>query len=171
MSEQCLSSVALPLSGGEPLAALGGEGRFVRDGGLGFADGADGKVLSDLQNALLADIEARLTQEVRGLIASLAEFGRRAQLIGEEIPDHAKFCKSIPAALSVLTLQFAYSLSQGVDVPVFLDDGAEYLRKLHLSLDDLVREIDLDGRRFLAIALIEKSSAEILGGHQGGGDR
>lgn len=122
------------------------------------------------QDALLASIEARLTKEVRGLIASLAEFGNRAQLIGEAIPDNAKFCKAVTALLSVLSLQFAHSLSQGVDLPIFLDDGAEYLRKLHLSLDDLVREIDLDGRRFLAVALIEKSSAEILRGNQGGGD-
>lgn len=160
----------LPISSNPRAGTAGDAGRRGFGVQPDLAQTAVGEPPLQAQDALLASIEARLTQEVRGLIASLAEFGSRAQLIGEAIPDNAKFCKAVTALLSVLSLQLAHSLSQGVDLPIFLDDGAEYLRKLHLSLDDLVREIDLDGRRFLAVALIEKSSAEILRGNQGGSD-
>lgn len=140
------------------------------DGAARFAQRAEGGVLSDVENALLAGIEARLTQEVRGVVSALDQFGRRAQLIGEEVPAGAKFCKAVTSLLALLSFQVAYSFSKGLDAPIFLDDGAEYLRKLHLSLDDLVREVDLDGRRFMAVALIEKSSAQVLGGHEAGRD-
>jgi hypothetical protein len=105
---------------------------------------------------LLADIETRLTREVRGLVAALHKFGSRAQLMGKEIPESAKFCKSVTLLLTLLSFQLAYSFGKDLDTPIFFDDGAEYLRKLNLSLSDFVRELTLDGRRFLAVALVDQ---------------
>ncbi|MGQ0711000.1 MAG: hypothetical protein ACT4NV_14785, partial [Rhodoferax sp.] len=47
-------------------------------------------------------------------------------------------------------------------VPLLLDDGAQYLHKLGLRVNELFRELDMDGRRFLAIALPEQGHAQIL---------
>jgi len=126
---------------------------------------------SDSQDALvLSDIEARLTQQVRGLIAALTEFGGSAQLICKEIPDGAHFTKLVSSALVLISFQLAHALGKGLDKPIFFDDGAEYLRELNLCLSDFAREIDLDGRRFLAIALINQQSSE-LGCASDGGDK
>lgn len=139
------------------------------NGGRGFnlssvlADRAEHEEASSSQDALLSGIEARLAEEVRGLVASLDQFGRRTQLIGEELPDDAHFCKAVTGLLGLLGFQFAYALGKGLDRPIFVDDGAEYLRELSLSLNDLIREVDLDGRRFLAVALVEQGTAEVLG--------
>lgn len=133
----------------------------------GAAEAAVGKVPPELQDALLSRVEARLAEEVRRLVGSLDQFSRRAQLIGELLPNDADFRKAVTGFLSLLCLQFAHSLRKGLDKPIFLDDGAEYLRELNLSLNDLVREISLDGRRFLAVALVEQGSSEILGDAEG----
>ena len=159
-----------------PVAATPGtafpDGRSLRDErslDVGVAKAAFGEMPTEAKDALLASIEARLAQEVRGLIGSLDQFSRRTQLIGELLPDDANFCKAVTGFLGLLSLQFAYSLGKGLDKPVFLDDGAQYLRELNLSLDDLVREVSLEGRRFLAVALVEQSSADVLGSAEGGG--
>ena len=134
----------------------------------GVADAVDASGTQDA--LLLADIEARLTNEVRGLIAALREFGSRAQLVCKEIPDNAHFTKLVSSSFALMSLQLAYALHKGLDKPIFFDDGVEYLRELKLCLSDFVREIDLDGRRFLAIALIDQQSSE-LGCAGDGGDK
>lgn len=120
----------------------------------GVADAVDASGTQDA--LLLADIEARLTNEVRGLVDALREFGSRAQLVCKEIPDNAHFTKLVSSSFILMSLQLAYALHKGLDKPIFFDDGVEYLRELKLCLSDFVREIDLDGRRFLAIALIDQ---------------
>lgn len=132
--------------------------------GVGVStDIALGIELADDKNALLlSDIEARLTKEVRGLISSLAQFGSRAQLICEEIPVNAQFCKLVTSSLQLLALQIAISLGKGLDKPIFFDDGCQYLADLGLCLDDFIREVNLDGRRFLAIALIDEKRADFF---------
>lgn len=148
-----------------------GGGAAALNGDLGFAKRADEQRVVLAQDALLAGIEARLAEEVRGLVAALDQFGRRTQLIGKELPEGAHFCKAVTGLLGLLGFQFAYALGKGLDRPIFVDDGAEYLRELSLSLNDLIREVDLDGRRFLAVALIEQSASEILGVGQGADKR
>lgn len=123
-----------------------------------FADGADGMAIADIQNMQLARCEARLTEEVVRLVAALREFSSRTQLVREEIPAKAEFCKTVTGFLALLSLQLANALGKGLDEPLFFDDGALYLRKLHLSLNDFVREVDLDGRRFLAVAFVDESA-------------
>lgn len=130
------------------------------DSGSGVADGAAAVASSDAKNALLASIEARLAQEVLRLIGPVQEFGRRAQLIGKEIPDSAQFCKLITGFIGLSAFQLAYAIRQMADTPIFVDDGREYLAKLGLQLHDVIREVDLDGRRFLAIALIDQKAAQ-----------
>lgn len=150
-----------------PAAAVlrdGTRGRPQLDGEAVPAQGASGNVLTDEQSALLAGIEARLTKEVMGLVGSLAEFGRRAQAIGKEVPDDAQFCQLVPSFLALCSFQLAYALGKSADRRIFAEDGAEYLRELGLGVKDLFREIDLDGRRFLAVALVEQGAGQRLGG-------
>ena len=139
-------------------AAHGACGGFAASGSVqaDLAQAAVGDVALQAQDALLSAIEARLTKEVRGLVAALDQFGRRAQLIGKDIPEGAKFCQLVTSSLALLGFQFAYSFNKGLDTPIFFDDGAKYLADLGLSLDEFVREVSLDGRRFLAVALIDQ---------------
>lgn len=149
----------------------GGNGFGELDLNLGVAAATGAVDALDSQDALLlADIEARLTDEVRRLVAALDQFGCRSELIGKEIPDSAKFCKSVTLLLTSLSFQLAYSFGKDLDIPIFFDDGAEYLRKLNLSLSDFVRELTLDGRRFLAVALIDQQLSQ-LGGTADRGDK
>lgn len=142
--------------------------RSVLDVSDNVTNGAGSNVLPNLQNTLLlSDIEARLTDEVRGLILSLTQFGGMAQSIGKEIPDNAQFCKLVTSTLQLFALQVAVALGQGLNKPVFFDDGAHYLADLGLSLNDFIREIDLDGRKFMAIALIDKKNSDFLDGSNG----
>lgn len=112
---------------------------------------------------LLADVEARLTKEVRGLVLALSQFGHRAQAVSEEIPADAQFCKLVTSFLGLLGFQLAYSLGKDLDKPIFLDDGRQYLADLNLSLDEFVREVNLDGRRFLAVAFVDQHAAQADG--------
>ena len=144
-------------------SSLGDGNRFGElDLNLGVAAATGAVDALDSKDALLlADIEARLTDEVRRLVAALHQFGCRSELIGKEIPDSAKFCKSVTALFTLLSFQLAYSFGKDLDTPIFFDDGAEYLRKLNLSLSDFVRELTLDGRRFLAVALIDQQLGQL----------
>ena len=153
-------------SDGCPASATGpvrGDGTAQFDLGAGLAQAADRHVLSDAENALLASIETRLTQEVRRLIGALTEFGLGSKLICEEIPQRAQFCKSVSLSLTLLGFQLAIAFGKGLDKPIFRDDGSQYLADLQLSLDEFVREFVLDGRRFLAIALVDEKSRQVLG--------
>lgn len=137
-------------------------GRLAVSGGdSGLAEGAVSGNAGLAQDALLAGIEARLTEEVRRLVGSLDQFGRRTQLIGELLPDSSNFGKSVTSLLALLGFQLAYALGKGLDTPLLLDDGAEYLRKLCLTSDELFREVSLDGRRYMAVARIEDDLAEL----------
>lgn len=135
-------------------------GRPVGDDDGGFAQRADGGVGVESQDALLASIEARLTEEVCRLIAALRQFSSRAQLVGKEIPDRTHFGKSVTSLLALIALQYADSLGKSLDRPILFDDGAEYLRKFGLRLEDSIREVTLDGRRFLAVALVDELANE-----------
>lgn len=119
---------------------------------------------------VLANVDTRLTEEVRRLIAALAQFGGRAQSISKEIPDAAHFSKLVTSFLGLLGLQLAHALGKGLDKPLFFDDGAEYLHELNLCLSDFVREVDLDGRRFLAVAFVDEQARE-LGSSGDGADK
>lgn len=128
-----------------------------------LAGGAEGIERVDLQHDLLAGVEARLTQEVRGLVLALHQFGSRAQAIGEEVPSSAQFCKLVTGFLGLLGLQLAYSLGKDLDKPIFFDDGRQYLADLNLSLNEFIREVDLDGRRFMAVAFVDQHPPKVDG--------
>ena len=130
------------------------------DGGL--AQEAQSGAFGHAQDALLADIETRLTQEMLRLVGPLREFARRSQLIREEIPDSAQFCKLISAALPIVSLQVANAFLESAKKNTFAGDGVLYLNDIGLRLNDFVREVDLDGRKFLAVALIERKSSDIF---------
>ena len=125
---------------------------------LGFAHGASGVGPLHLKNSLPPGVEARLADEVGGLIAALTEFGSRTKLISEGFPDGSDPRQAIPLFLSLCSFQIAVALGEAMNCGVFVDDSREYLRKLDLSCGDLFRQLDLDGRRFLAVALVHESA-------------
>ncbi|MOA29707.1 hypothetical protein D3C78_1507400 [compost metagenome] len=110
---------------------------------------------------MLADIEARLTEEVRGLVFALAEFGRRAKLISEEVPAEAHFTKLVTQSFALLAFQVSIALGKDMDKPILFDDGVLYLKNLGLNLNEFIREVELDGRRFLAVAFVDQQAGEI----------
>lgn len=114
------------------------------------------------QNTLLAGIEARLTNEMRGLALSLAEFARRTKAIREEIPDGADFCKLVAGFLPLTAFQLSDAILRAPQGFTFEDDGAVYLKQLGLELQDFVREFDFEGRKFLAVAFLDKSGRDVL---------
>ena len=120
------------------------------------------------KDSLLASIETRLTEEVLDLCTALLKFGNGARAIGEELPLSAHFGKHITAFLGSLSLQLAYALLKDRDKPLLLDDGAQKLAELGLHLHQFVREVDLDGRRFLAVALLDEQAAQVREGARAG---
>jgi hypothetical protein len=137
------------------------DGRPAVEVAIDLAQRTNSGVLTDVENALLAGIETRLTEGMLRLSRSLAEFGSRAQAIGMELPETAQFCKLITSLLALMGFQFAHAVIKGAEKRVFLNDGSEYLKELGLECQDFIREVDLDGRRFLAIALIAEQTNKV----------
>jgi len=154
-----IGETALPVSSGEVGASATALDRLTRprlDADVDVAKRAVGSVWADMEDALFARIETRLADEVFRLVSALREFSGRTQLICQELPERAHFSKSVTGFLSLIGLQLADALAKGLDRAVLFDDGAQYLGELGLSLEDFFREIDLDGRRLLAVALIDE---------------
>ena len=108
------------------------------------------------ENDLLSSVETRLTEEVSDLARALRKFSVGTQSISEELPLSSEFGKLITRFFSSSSLQLADALLEGKDRPLLLDDGAMQLHELGLSLNDFIREITLEGRQFLAVALVNK---------------
>ncbi|EAP1480023.1 hypothetical protein JMI38_001798 [Salmonella enterica] len=119
--------------------------------------------VSDEDN-FLTGIEARLTQEVGDLADALLRFSSGTQRINKELPETSQFGKLITRFLSDGSFQLANALLKNGDKPLLLDDGALQLQELGLSLNDFIRELSLDGREFLAIALIKQHLTVSLNG-------
>lgn len=117
---------------------------------------------------LTPELEARMTSEVRGLIDALGQFARSTKLIHEEIPIDAHFGKSIAFLLACCSFQFANTLALSLVRGIFRNGGREYISQLELDIKDLFREIDLDGRRFLAVALADECKGQVLDGARAG---
>ena len=125
---------------------------------------AEGLASVDEQNRLLAGIETRLANEMRGLGLTLREFAFRTKAIREEIPADAQFCKLVTGFFPLLAFQLSNSLLSDTKRFTFEDDGALYLHELGLEVEDFARQVDLEGRKFLAVALIDKSGCDFLDG-------
>lgn len=139
------------------------EGGF--DSHASATTGANAFIVSNSQDALLlADIEARLTDEVHGLIHFLQQFGTRTQRIGEEIPISADFSQAVTLFLALCSLNFGNALALSLVRGIFRDGGREYLSQLELNVKDLFREVNLDGRRFLAVALTDERQSKVFDG-------
>ncbi|SAQ23010.1 Uncharacterised protein [Klebsiella oxytoca] len=120
------------------------------------------------QDSLLPGIEARLAEEVRCLASALERFSISTQRISEELPDSSQFGKLITGFFSISSFQLANALLKDRDKPLLLDDGTQHLSELGLSLNDFIREIDLEGRKFLAVALINKRFTNSTNGSETG---
>lgn len=122
------------------------------------------------QDDLLAAVEARLAEEVIRLADALTAFGRATQAIHEELPAASQFGKLITAFFSTFSFQIAYALLKDGNQPLLVDDGALCLHKMGLKCNEFFRELEMDGRRFLAVALVEQRQTEILEDHQAATD-
>jgi hypothetical protein len=151
----------LPLAPSERGTAVVSHGQSGNIGGA-FAQVADATEFPNVQNALFVGIEARLTQIMLWLVGPLREFARRTELIRKEIPDGAQFCKFISASLVKLAFHFANAFLSSAQENAFVGDGVVYLKELGLSLHDFVREINLDGRKFQAVTLIDRKASDFL---------
>lgn len=109
-----------------------------------------------IEDNCLSTVEARLAEEILVLTTALQKFGVFSKGVSEELPDSAEFGKLVTGLLSLLCFQFSDSLLKDMDSPILLSDGSEHLLKLGLSLNDAFREINLEGRKFLAVALIDQ---------------
>jgi len=103
-------------------------------------------------------IETRLAEEIRSVCDALQRFGYATRSIREELPDSAQSDKLMVGLLSLLGFHVSYSLLKDLNAPPLLGNSNEYFDKLGLSFNDAVREVSLDGRKFMAIALIDKHS-------------
>ena len=159
------SPVSFPVCDGD---LAGRCGIALGELGAGFADGAVGAAAEQSQDALLASIEARLAQEVWGVVGALNQFGSRSQAISKLIPDSSQFCKLVTSTLGLVCLQLSYTLRQGLDERIFLDDGAEYLRKACLTFEQAFREVTLDGRRYTAVARVDDGFENLVKSACGG---
>lgn len=117
---------------------------------------------------LTPELETRMTSEVRGLISALGHFARSTKLIHEEIPVDARFGKAISFFLACCGFQFANALGLSLVRGIFRNGGREYISQLDLDVKDLFREINLDGRRFLAVALPDERKGQVLDGASAG---
>ena len=106
------------------------------------------------QHDLIARLEARLANEVGHLVDALQQFSSATQAIRKELPANAQYGQLVTLFLGTASLQLAYALLKDGNLPLLLGDGAEHLQKLGLRFDELFRELDVDGRRFLAVALV-----------------
>lgn len=112
---------------------------------------------------LSADIEARLTQEMDGLVNALSQFARRAQAIGEELPPGRHLDKAVTLLFSLVGFQLANAFMRDTKGFGLLSCCPEYMEQLHLKLSDAVREVRFDGRRFLAVALVDQQAGQLFG--------
>ena len=154
-------------------ATAGGDRRVgVLDAGCveqsGFAASAEqADVQASLDSGLedrllLADIEARLANEMLGLARAFDQFFFRTKAIREEIPDSAKFCKLVAGFFPLFAFQISDALKRTPKGFTFEDDGVMYLKELGLELKDFIRELDLEGRKFLAVAFVDKRGRDVL---------
>ena len=134
-----------------------------------IADGALPVAVSvATEHGLLTRLETRLADEVLDLARALHKFSAGAQAISKELPFSAQFGKNVTLFLSLCSLHVAAALLQRPDLPLLADDGAQQLKEVGLSLNDFIREVDLDGRRFLAIALVDEQAANLHKAAQAG---
>lgn len=123
------------------------------------------------EHDLLAALEARLAHEVTDLVSAISQFSRGLQSISKELPVGSDFGQNVTLFFSLVSSHVTNALIQGCDKRLLIDDGAQQLRDMGLSLGDFVRELDLDGRRFLAVALPDPKPSEFGSAGQAGQQR
>lgn len=129
----------------------------------GLTGGASAVTAPEHQDALLlADIETRLTHEVLGLMSFVREFAGRTQAIRKEIPDGADLYQFVSFFLASSSLNLANAVGLSLVRGIFRNGGREYLDELGLQVNELFREVELDGKRFLAVALTNEGNANVL---------
>lgn len=113
-----------------------------------------------------ANIEARLTDEMRRFGVFFAESADRLRAIGEDAADD--FDKLIAASQRLFLLQFSDAILKSMHRCRSLTEYVDHLGELELSIRDAFREVVLDGRKFLAVALTDERAREFFRAYQRG---
>lgn len=133
----------------------------------GAASVLDGRDEYDLSPA----VQARLTEEVLRLVAALTQFARGAQAVAESPAAVGQLDKPVAQTLALVGFQLSNSFARDPKGFGLLACSLDDVQKMELNMRQLFHELQLDGRRFLAVALCDQSGNEVLhrtpGGEQG----
>lgn len=114
--------------------------------------------------ALLACVEARLTEEMRRLVLAIRQFSSGAQSVCEEFDSAGtEVLKDVPIFFGLAALKIADGLEKFADAGVFLEHGVLDIDRLLSEIDKLFKKFEFEGQQFLAIALPNKSAADFFG--------
>lgn len=111
-----------------------------------------------------SSIEARLTDEVRRFGVFFGDAAERLRAIGEDAGDD--FDKLIVASQRLVLLQFSDAILKSMHRCCSLSEYVDNLGELELSIRDAFREVVLDGRKFLGVALTDECAREFFRAHQ-----
>ena len=111
------------------------------------------------------DIETRLTDEMRRLGVFFAESAVRLRAISEDARDDLD--KLIAASQRLLLLELSNAILQSMRECSSLAEYVDHLGELELGVRDAFREVVLDGRKFVCIALTDERAREFFRGNKG----
>ena len=109
-------------------------------------------------------VEARLTDEMRRFGVFFADAADRLRAISEDAGDNLD--KLVVASQRLFLLQLSDSILQSMRKCSSLAEYVDHLGELELGLGDAFREVVLDGRKFLCVALTDERAREFFCAHQ-----
>ena len=112
------------------------------------------------------DIETRLTDEMRRFGAFFAESAVRLRAIGEDARDDLD--KLIAASQRLFLLELSNAILKSMRECSSLAEYVDHLGELELGVRDAFREVVLEGRKFVCVALTDERAREFFRGHKGG---
>lgn len=122
-------------------------------------------------NAMATDIEARLTCEMRRFGTFCRDASDRLKAIGEDAGDDLG--ELVAASQRLLLLELSNAILQSMRECSSFAEYVDHLGELELGVRDAFREVVLDGRKFVCIALTDERAREFFRGNKGseqGGD-
>ena len=111
------------------------------------------------------DIETRLTDEMRRFGVFFAESAVRLRAISEDARDDLD--KLIAASQRLLLLELSNAILKSMRECSSFAEYVDHLGELELGVRDAFREVVLDGRKFVCIALTDERAREFFRGNKG----
>lgn len=116
-------------------------------------------------NAMATDIEARLTGEMRRFGTLCRDVSDRFKAISESAGDDLG--KLVAASQRLFLLELSNAILKSMRECSSLAEYVDHLGELELGFRDAFREVVLDGRKFMCIALTDECAREFFRGNQG----